>query len=121
MSHQTNVLRIKAVDTALAALHNDVVYVGGATISLYADRQIPEVRPTEDVDVLIELWTYHDYTLIEEQLRKIGFVNDRASGIVCRFTIQGLIIDIMATGKDVLGFSNKWYPDGYKCYRLYNR
>ena len=114
MSHQTNLLRIKAVHDALGSLRDDVVFVGGATVSLYADRMAEEVRPTDDIDILIELWAHKDYAAIEEQLRKIGFANDQESGIICRYKIHGITVDIMATGEDVLGFSNRWYPDGYK-------
>lgn len=114
MSHQTNLLRIKAVHDALGSLRDDVVFVGGATVSLYADRMAEEVRPTDDIDILIELWAHKDYAAIEEQLRKIGFTNDQESGIICRYKIHGITVDIMATGEDVLGFSNRWYPDGYK-------
>lgn len=114
MSHQTNVTRIKAVHHALGELRDSVVYVGGATVSLYAEKQAEEVRATDDVDVLVEIWSYKDYAAIEEQIRRMGFVNDSESTIMCRYKIHGLTVDIMATGKDVLGFSNKWYPDGFK-------
>jgi predicted nucleotidyltransferase len=114
MSHRNNLLRIKAVHNALGPLRTEVVFVGGATVSLYADRMAEEVRPTDDVDILIELWTYKDYAVIEEQLHKMGFINDEDSGVICRYTVQGITVDVMATGKNVLGFTNKWYPGGYK-------
>jgi predicted nucleotidyltransferase len=114
MSHHKNIVRIKAVHGALKDLKEDIVFVGGATVSLYADRAAEEVRPTDDVDVLIELWTRKSYAELEEKLREIGFANDQESGIICRFKIQGITVDIMPTGENVLSFSNKWYPDGYK-------
>ncbi len=55
MSHHTNTIRIKAVAKALDDLNKKIVFVGGATISLYPDRQVFEVRPTDDVDVIIEI------------------------------------------------------------------
>lgn len=73
MSHQKNIVRIKAVHNNLADLKNRVVFVGGATVSLYADRQTLEVRPTDDVDVIIELINYNDRAKLEEKLRSIGF------------------------------------------------
>lgn len=45
MSHQINLTRIRAVNNALVALKEKVVFVGGATISLYAEREIFELRP----------------------------------------------------------------------------
>ena len=118
MNHHQNITRIKAVYNALGPLKDKVVFVGGATVSLYAEYEngIPEdlVRPTDDVDILIELWSYHDYAQIDEQLRSIGFQNDVESGVICRYKVQGITVDIMATGKDILGFGNIWYPDGFK-------
>lgn len=55
MSHQENITRIKAVYNALGPLKDKVVFVGGATISLYREGSKPEVRATEDVDIVIEL------------------------------------------------------------------
>jgi predicted nucleotidyltransferase len=90
-----------------------VVFVGGATVSLYADRKAEEVRPTEDVDVLIELLAYNDYAAIEEKCRSIGFINDIESGIIGRYKVQGIVVDIMTTTDSVLGFTNKWYSNGF--------
>ena len=52
MSHADNVARIKTVYDALEEIAGEVVFVGGATFSLYADRLATESRPTEDVDIL---------------------------------------------------------------------
>ncbi len=90
-----------------------VLFVGGATVSLYTDRPASEVRPTDDVDILVELVHYSGYAAIEEQLRKKGFVNDHESGVICRFKIQGIIVDVMPTSSTVLGFTNKWYEEGF--------
>jgi len=69
MSHQANITRIRAVHTALEELGDYVVYVGGATVSLYRDRPAAELRPTDDVDILLEIAKYGDYAAIEEKLR----------------------------------------------------
>jgi hypothetical protein len=37
MSHRENLLHIKAVHNALEELADEVVFVGGATVSLYAE------------------------------------------------------------------------------------
>ena len=44
----------------------------------------------------------------------MGFENDTESKVICRYKIQGIIVDIMPTGKDVLNFTNRWYIDGFK-------
>jgi len=114
MNHHTNIVRIKSVHNLLGELRDKVVFVGGATVALYSDRMATEVRPTDDVDILIEILSYPEYSALEEQLRKIGFVNDMESGIICRYKIQGIIVDVMPTSGKPLGFTNKWYPDGHK-------
>lgn len=111
-----NIVRIKAVAQCLKGLNNPHVFVGGATVSLYSTQKAlaENIRPTDDVDVVIELATYAEHSQMEEKLRALGFVNDIESGVICRYTIQGIIVDIMPTSSDILGFSNKWYPEGFR-------
>lgn len=113
MSHNENLRRIDTVKNALGELKGNVVFVGGSTVSLYADRRSEEIRPTDDIDIIIEVLAYKDYAVIDEKLRKMGFVNDKDSGIICRYIINGVIVDIMPIHDSVLGFSNKWYPAGF--------
>ena len=110
-----NIVRIKAVNEALKGLDQEFVFVGGATVSLYATNSelASETRPTDDVDVVIELATYGGYAGIDEKLRNLGFKNDVASGVICRYRIQGIIVDVMPTEPKVIGFSNRWYPAGF--------
>ena len=114
MSHSTNITRIKAVNNALGELRKDTVFVGGATVSLYADRMTEEVRPTDDIDILVELWSRWDYAALEEKLRQLGFTNDTTAKFVGRYIIEGVIVDLMPVSEDILGFSNIWYADGFK-------
>jgi predicted nucleotidyltransferase len=114
MSNHTNIIRIKAVANILNQLDEEFVFVGGATVSLYGDVSKAEARPTEDVDVIIELASYTGYAELDENLRKLGFENDIESGVLCRYKVQGVIVDVMPTDASVIGFSNRWYPDGFK-------
>lgn len=115
MSPHINILRIKAIAKVLQEINEKVVFVGGATVSLYASTEIAfEARPTDDVDVIIELATYTNYSQLDEKLRLVGFENDIDSGIICRYRVQGIVVDVMPTNSNVLGFSNIWYPDGFK-------
>jgi predicted nucleotidyltransferase len=113
MSHRENITRIKAVYLALEELAPEVVFVGGATVSLYSTRPETETRPTDDVDIVVEIMHYKDYAAIEDRLRSKGFVNDVESGVICRYIIHGVTVDVMPTSEDILGFSNKWYPEAF--------
>jgi len=114
MDHHTNIVRVKAVANALDSLKEKVVFVGGATVSLYANRPTLEIRPTDDVDVIIEILNYAKRAELEEKLRGIGFSNDIESGIVCRYKIHGIVVDIMPTNDPSIGFSNIWYQEGFE-------
>jgi len=109
-SHHINIVRLKAIKNALVALEKEIVFVGGAILSLYNDSPIIDVRSTNDIDVIIEILNYRERAKIEEQLRELGFHHDVVSGIICRYRHQGLIVDIMPTDDNSIGFKNKWYP-----------
>lgn len=55
MSYRLNITRIKAVFHALEELAPQVVFTGGATVALYAERPYTDARATDDVDILFEL------------------------------------------------------------------
>ncbi|KAB7727345.1 hypothetical protein F5984_22230 [Rudanella paleaurantiibacter] len=112
---EVNRLRLRVVANLLAHLKQDIVFVGGATVSLYVDSNTSsDIRPTDDVDVVVELATYGLYSELDSQLRSIGFQNDVMSGIICRYVVQGITVDIMPTDPSILGFSNRWYADGFR-------
>jgi predicted nucleotidyltransferase len=113
MSHRENITRIKAVYLALEELGPEVVFVGGATVSLYSTRPENETRPTEDVDIVVEIMHYAQYAEIEEKLRNKGFINDTESRVICRYIIHGITVDVMPTSENILGFANKWYPEAF--------
>lgn len=58
MSHYNNIVRLKAVQNLLQNTGVNFAFVGGATVSLYAQRETDDVRPTDDVDVVVEIATY---------------------------------------------------------------
>ena len=121
-SADINRLRLRIVAQMLAQLGQAVVFVGGATVSLYADTTLTaDIRPTDDIDVVVELATYGAYSDLEDRLRALGFQNDMMSGVICRYRVQGITVDIMPTDPTILGFSNRWYADGFQTamhYRL---
>jgi len=94
----------------LGPLLDEVVFVGGATVTLWiTDPGAPPVRPTKDVDVVVEVATrsaFHDF---EARLRHRGFAEDREEGVICRWRHRGgLILDAMPSEPGILGFENRW-------------
>lgn len=108
-----NIVRIKVLAEAFTKLPHKIVFVGGAVVELYCDDPARvEVRPTDDVDVVVEIMNKGSYALLEEELRVIGFQPDMFSSVICRHKYHDIVIDIMPTDADILGFTNLWYKDG---------
>ena len=105
---------LQTVAKGLGELKNDMVFVGGVVAELYADDPAAsDIRPTTDVDCVIELSSRIAHAQLEENLRARGFAHDTSKGApICRFLYKGIKVDVMPTDSDILGFSNKWYGDG---------
>jgi hypothetical protein len=116
-----NRLHIKEVATALRTLSQPFVFVGGATVELYGDpSSAPGARPTDDVDIVVELAGYGGYGELTERLIALGFNPDATSKVICRYRLRSIVVDVMPTHPDVLGFSNRWYPEGFRTAFEYN-
>ena len=108
-----NARQVRRTAVALAGLLNEVVFVGGQMVPFFiTDRGLHRLRPTDDVDLVVECRTrkaYHDFA---ERLHARGFRLDQSPGApVCRYrTSDGLILDAMPLDGDILGFRNQWYP-----------
>ena len=100
---------IRIVAQGLGDLRSEVAFLGGAILGLLiTDSAAREARPTEDVDLVIDVATTIEYNLFEEKLRKLGFENV-IEGPICRFRYMGILLDLMPTSDDILGFGNRWY------------
>lgn len=105
----TPVEMILAVAKSLGELRQDVAFLGGAVVGLLVtDPGAREPRPTQDVDVVVEVGSMIEYNQLEERLRSLGFENV-IEGPICRFRYSELILDVMPTLEEVLGFGNDWY------------
>lgn len=58
--------------------------------------------------LVAEVTPLSNYYKLCEKLRKLGF-KENGGDFICRWNKGELVIDIMSTDKDVLGFTNKWY------------
>lgn len=77
---------------------------------MYADDPAADdVRPTSDIDLSVSLAGYGEWSVLQERLQELRFYPDPASKVICRFTYEGITIDVMPDDADILGFSNPWY------------
>jgi hypothetical protein len=106
---------IKKVAGALGELNTQVAYVGGATVSLYADDPLADdVRPTQDIDLVVHIANFGELTALQEKLGQKGIQVDPMAHITCRFTYKDVIIDVMATKEVGWAPSNEWFEPGFK-------
>lgn len=108
---QNNREMIRIVADRLGPLRSQVVFLGGAAIAfLITDTAAPDVRFTEDVDVIVEAGSLKDYYDLSELLKQRGFSEAMEEDApVCRWIVDGIKVDFMPTEKGVLGFGNRWY------------
>jgi hypothetical protein len=108
-----NAQQVRRTAIALGGLLHEVVFVGGQMVPFFiTDRGLHRLRPTDDVDVIVECRTRHDYHEFAQRLHALGFRPDQSPGApICRYrTADGLVLDAMPLDGDILGFSNRWYP-----------
>jgi hypothetical protein len=113
LSKNQNIDFISVIAQKIKPILDQVVFVGGCTVGLMiTDEAISEVRETVDVDVIVDVTTRTEHYKMEETLRGLGFQNDQS--VICRYTADGYILDVMPTDTKILGFTNQWYAGAVK-------
>lgn len=107
-------LNLANLDRVAVALENVGVrhaFVGGATIELFLDALgAAQARVTEDVDCIVDVRDRSAHYALEARLRAAGFVHATEPGDpLCRWRIDGIVVDIMPIDETILGFSNPFY------------
>ena len=107
-----NLAILELVATALGPVCDSVIFVGGCATGLLLTQERPDrIRITEEVDIVAQALTIHDYHAIEVRVRAQGFSNDmRPKAPICRWVHKNVTLDLMPTVKEILGFANRWYP-----------
>ena len=97
----------------LGDLCEEVVVVGGCSPALILDiNTAPDLRPTDDVDVMVQTDNYGRYFDFIERIKEKGFV-ERQGDPIGRYVSDELVVDVMPTEADVLGFTNIWYKKAF--------
>lgn len=107
-------LQLEAAAAVLGPLVEEVVFVGGATVHLWiTEPGAPPARATDDVDVICEVATRVEYHRLGKRLRERGLHEAMDEPVICRWRSAepSLVLDVMPTDPDILGFSNPWYEE----------
>jgi predicted nucleotidyltransferase len=99
----------------LGILAEELVFLGGcATGLLITDPLAPPIRATKDVDVISEVASLIDYHRLSKRLRELGFSEDQSPDApICRWRAVGILLDVMPTHPEILGFGNVWYQPAF--------
>ena len=100
---------IISAERVLTGVLGSHVYVGGSCVGFYVDDPGAEpLRPTDDVDVVIEIKSHVARVNLDEALRAAGLEHD-FDGPICRWSLGRITLDIMPADSAILGFTNRWY------------
>ena len=102
---------LKAISRELDAMGVSYVFTGGSIVALLLDKpEATVMRPTDDVDIILEILTHKDYSKFEAQLRELGFDHDVRDGAPkCRWIYRNLTVDTMPVEGAFLGLNTKWF------------
>ncbi len=103
------------VANRLGSLLDEVVFVGGSAAPfIITDKAASGIRPTVDVDIIIQLSSRKDYYEMEDMLRSIGFIQKpMEDALLCRWEIDGIKVDIMPTKAKITGIANRWFEEAW--------
>jgi hypothetical protein len=109
-----NIAVVAEVAQALKDLKDQMVFVGGAVVCLYADDPAAdEIRPTADIDMTLNVVNLSNWSSLQEKLAFLGFHPDPFGHAICRYKFKDIPIDIMPAEDGPLGPANKWYKLGF--------
>jgi len=104
-----NISVVAEIAKALKHLKNDVVFVGGAVISIYTDDPAAdEIRPTKDIDMTLKVHNLKHWEDLQTILAKLGFYPDPYGHSVCRYKYDDIPVDIMSANDGAFGPTNRW-------------
>lgn len=112
---------VAEVAKALKDFKDQVVFVGGAIVSLYADDPAAEeIRPTQDIDMTLNIINLTKWNEIQNTLASLGIHPDPFGHAICSYRYKDIPIDIMPAEDSPLGPANRWYKIGFNNLKITN-
>lgn len=112
---QVNLDSVAKVAHALGDLNTEVVYIGGAVISLYATDEGAELpRVTTDVDVCVQVSTFGEMENLRERLAQKNIYPDSKGTHLYRYTYKEILIDFIPFEATPFGPTNSYLKTGFE-------
>ncbi len=90
-----NIAVVAEIAEALKHIKQEMVFVGGAVVSLYTDDPAAdEIRPTEDVDMTLNIINLSHWQQVQEQLGALGFHPNPFGHAICSYKYKNIPVDI---------------------------
>jgi len=110
-----NLKVVEKVALALEELNDEVIYVGGAVVSLYVtDEGAEQPRPTKDIDISVQVSSYAQMNQFQESLASKKIFPAPTENVMYRYTYEDVLIDFIPFEETPLGPTNKWLKPGFK-------
>jgi predicted nucleotidyltransferase len=116
LKNQTiNLKVVEKVALALGELNADVIYVGGAVVSLYiTDKGAEQPRPTKDIDISVQVSSYAQMDLLREKLAEKNIYPAITEAVMYRYSFEDILIDFIPYEATPLGPTNSWLKPGFQ-------
>ena len=111
-----NLALLVGMAQAMGPMCEQVVFVGGCATGLLIDNaSLMDVRPTEDVDAIVEVASLAGYHQLADQLALRGFKQTMTDNTPpFRWFWNRMQLDLVPLDEKILGFANPWYRAGYE-------
>ena len=111
-SREIAIENIRRVAHKLGPLRERAVFLGGSvTALLITDPGAPDVRPTKDVDAVVQTASLAESIRLDEELRELGFQHCMDPGApICRWIVDGCLVDIVPVGVGINAYNDHWSP-----------
>ncbi len=114
-NEQINLKVVEQVALALEEINEEVIFIGGAVVSLYAtDKGAEQPRPTSDIDVSVQIGSYSGMELLRNKLAAKKIFPASSEKVIYRYIYQEITIDFIPVEDTQLGPTNRWLKPGFK-------
>lgn len=106
-ARDSNIAMLQLVAESLGDMKKKVVFLGGTIIPFLLTRKVPlDLRPSRDVDFIVDFDSKEELYEFEDELWEQGFKRV-STGAVSKWKINDVSVDVLPAGP-VLDFNNKW-------------
>ncbi len=112
-----NLERLEVIVVGLKEMAKDAIFIGGACTQFYVENpDLTDIRPTKDVDCIVQISTPVEFARFSEKLRLLGFSNDMSENApMVRWKFKGVIVDTIPDNCAIMGYRDiPWFREGRK-------